>query len=90
MRGYLLEYFLHKVPVKEVRVDTVTEVVHETGQHHILLILFGDQDWLIVTSPRFLVPPRGVFQVDHHLLSDMCYTKGVTISVVDSTREHVI
>jgi hypothetical protein len=74
MRGYLLEYFLHKVPVKEVRVDTVAEVVHETRQHHILLILLGDQDWLIVTSPRFLVPPRGVFQVDHHLLSDMCYT----------------
>lgn len=86
----LLEYFLHKVSVEEVRVDTVAEVVHEAGQHHILLVLLGYQHWLIVASTRFLISPRGVFQVGHHLLGDVSDTKRVTISVVDCTREHVI
>jgi hypothetical protein len=86
----LLEYFLHKVSVEEMRVDTVAEVVHEASQHHILLVLLGYQHGLIVASARFLVPPGGVFQVGHHLLSDVCDTERVTISVVDCTREHVI
>lgn len=68
----------------------MAEVVHEAGQHHILLVLLGYQHGLIVTSTRFLISPGGVFQVGHHLLSDMSDTKGVTISVVDCSREHVI
>ena len=86
----LLEYFLHKVSVEEVRVDTVAEVVHEAGQHHIFLVLLGYQHWLIVASTRFLISPGGVFQVGHHLLSDMSDTERMTISVVDCTREHII
>lgn len=86
----LLEYFLHKVSVEEVRVDAVAKVVHETCQHHILLILLRYQHWLIVASTRFLISPGSVFQVGHHLLGDVSDTEGVTISVVDCTREHVI
>ncbi len=67
----LLEYFLHKVSVEEVRVDAVAEVVHETRQHHILLVLLWDQHGLIVTSAWLLVSTGGVFQVGHQLLGDV-------------------
>ena len=67
----LLEYFLHKVSVEEVRVDAVAEVVHETRQHHILLVLLRDQHGLIVTSTRLLVSPGSVLQVGHQLLGDV-------------------
>jgi hypothetical protein len=70
----LLQYFLHKVSVEEVRVDSVAEVVHEACQHHILLVLLRYQNWLIVTSTRFLISPGGVFQVGHHLLGDVSDT----------------
>ena len=73
-----------------MRVYTVPKVVQKAGKNHILLILFFDKNWLVVSSPGFSVSSCGIFQMDHHILSNMCHSKRMGVPAVNCSREHVI